>query len=134
MCVYYGVQMFPEINVALLWDWFEERGYSAYLLYQLDVHTGKFKNTPGANTNDKIAQDIFSEYMNWIEHEADEEEIIDILEECRDIGGPEEMTDYDLFTAGGYALMGTNSLFDDIEEAENREVDYSSFVRKRKYT
>lgn len=134
MCVYYGVQMFPEINVALLWDWFEERDYAAYLLYRLDTHTGKFKNTPGANTNDKITQDIFAEYMNWIEHEADEEEIIEILEECRDIGGPEDMTDYDLFTAGGYALMGTNSLFDEIEEAESYEVEYSSFVKKRKYS
>jgi hypothetical protein len=116
MCVYYGVQMFPEINVDLLWDYFEQRGYSAFLLYRVDPKTFQQGKTPGANTNDKIKQDIFGEFMNFIEYEADEENHIELLEECRDIAGPEEMTDYDLFSAGGYALLGTADIYDDIEE------------------
>jgi hypothetical protein len=32
--------------------------------------------------------------------------ILNFLEECRDIAGPEEMTDYDLFSAGGYCPFG----------------------------
>ena len=134
MCVYFGVQMNPEINVDLLWTHFEERGYSAFLMYHIDFKTGKFKKTPGANTNEQIAQKIFTEYMNWIEYEADEEEIAEILEECRDIAGPEEMTNYDLFTAGGYALTGTSSQFSDIVEEEEEGLDYSKFVRKHKYS
>lgn len=134
MCVYYGVAMFPEINVDLIWDYFEQRGYAGFLLYRVDPKTFQQGKTPGANTNDKIKQDIFTEYMTYIEFEADEENHIELLEECRDIGGPEEMTDFDLFTAGGYALLGTAGIYDELEEIENEEVTMDKFVRKRVYS
>lgn len=134
MCVYYGVSMFPEINVDLIWDYFEQRGYGAFLLYRVDPKNFMQNKTPGANTNDKIKQDIFGEYMNFIEYEADEETHIELLEEARDIEGPEDMTNYDLFSAGGYALLGTAEIYDTIEEIDKEEVDYSKFVRKRVYS
>jgi len=130
MCVYYGVPIFPEINVDLVWDYFEQRGYAAFLLYRVDPKTFQQQKTPGANTNDKIKQEIFSEFMNFIEFEADEENHFELLEECRDIAGPEEMTDFDLFTAGGYALLGTAGIYDEIEKIENKEVTLDKFVRK----
>lgn len=133
MCVYYGVKMFPEINVDLIWDYFEQRGYSQYLLYRVDPKTFEQSKTPGANTTEKLKQDIFSEFMNFIEFEADEENHIELLEECRDIAGPEEMTDYDLFTAAGYSLLGTAGIYNEIEEIQNQEVDLDVFVRKRTY-
>jgi len=133
MCVYYGVAMFPEINVDLIWDYFEQRGYSAFLLYRVDPKTFQQQKTPGANTNDKIKQDIFGEYMNFIEYEADEENHIELMEECRDIGGPEEMTDYDLFSAGGYALLGTAGIYDEIAEIDKEEISMDKFLRKRVY-
>lgn len=133
MCVYYGVKMFPEINVELIWDHFEKRGYSRYLLYKFDPKTNKLSNTPGSNTTDKIKQQIFGEYMQYIEYEAHEDNHVDIFEECRDISGPEDMTNYDLFTAGGYALLGTLSIYDDIEEIESQELELVNFVKKRRY-
>jgi len=133
MCVYYGVQMNPEINVELLWDYFEGRGYRAFLLYQFDPRTKKMKNTPGSSTSTKIQQDIFIEYMTYIENEIDEEVHLEVLEECRDIGGPEEMTLFDLFTAGGYALIGTNPLHDEIQKLEDELLDISTVFRKYKY-
>jgi len=133
MCVYYGVQMFPEINVDLIWSYFEQRGYSGYLLYRVDPKTFEQQKTPGANTNDKIKQRIFAEYMNWIETEAEEETHIEILEECRDIGGPEEMTFYDLFTAAGYALIGSEPIYDEMEEIDKEEINVGNFFRKRTY-
>lgn len=133
MCVYYGVPMFPEINVDLLWDYFGQRGYEGFLLYRVDPKTFQRQKTPGANTSDKIKQDIFSEYMNYIEYEADTENHIELLQECRDIEGPEDMTNYDLFTAAGYALLGTANVYNEIEEIENEEVEINKFVRKRIY-
>ena len=133
MCVYYGVQMFPEINVPLLWDYFVERGYEGYLLYKVDPKTFEFGKTPGGQTSDKIKQDIFTEYMTWIENEADIEKQIEILEECRDIEGPEDMPNYDLFTAGGYALLGTHSIYNEIAEMEEQEYTLDNFMKKRKY-
>ena len=72
--------------------------------------------------------------MNFIEYEADEETHVELLEECRDIGGPEEMPDYDLFTAGGYALMGTAPIYQELEEIESSEVSLDMFVKKRRYS
>jgi hypothetical protein len=133
MCVYYGVQMFPEINIPFLWDYFDERGYSGYLLYKVDPKTFEFGKTPGGQTSEKIKQDIFTEYMTWIENEADTEKHIEIFEECRDIEGPEDMPNYDLFTAGGYALLGTHGIYDEMEKLDEQEYDLDSYLKKRYY-
>ena len=133
MCVYFGVPMFPEINVDLLWDYFEQRNYAGFLLYRVDPKTFQQGKTPGANTSEKIKQDIFGEYMSFVEFEANEENHLELLEELRDIAGPEDMTNYDLFTAGGYALLGTAGIYDEIEELENQEITLDKFVRKHTY-
>ena len=132
MCVYYGVKMFPEIDYPLLWDYFEERGYGAYLLYRIDPKTMMQDNTPGATAN-RIKQQIFSEIMTWIENEADEEVHVEILQDCRDIDGPEDMTNYDRFTAFGYALIGTHGIYDEIEDIKDEQYDLSNYFRKRQY-
>ena len=134
MCIYYGIQMFPEINVPLLWDYFVERGYGGYLLYKVDPKSFEFSKTPGGQTGEKIKQDIFTEFMTWIENEAQDETHIEILEECRDIEGPEDMTNYDLFTAGGYALLGTHGIYDQITTLDNQEYSLDSFLKKRSYS
>jgi len=134
MCVYYGVKMFPEINVPLLWDYFDARGYGSYLLYKVDPKSFEFSKTPGGQTSDKIKQDIFTEYMTWIENEADQETHVEVLEECRDIDGPEDMTNYDLFTAGGYALLGTHGIYDAIAELDEKEYVLDSYFKKRTYS
>jgi hypothetical protein len=134
MCLYYGVKMYPEVNVPLLWDYFEARGYVHYLLYRYDPKTFVLSKTPGEQTGEKIKQQIFSEWQSFIENEADEENHIEILEECRDIDGPEDMTNHDLFTAGGYALLGTVSSYEDIEELEEKEYTLDSYLRKKTYS
>ena len=125
--------MFPEINIPLLWDYFEARGYGGFLLYKVDPKTFEFGKTPGGQTSDKIKQDIFGEYMTWIQNEADGEKHIEVLEECRDIEGPEDMPNYDLFTAGGYALLGTHGIYDTIAEMAEQDYSLDSYVKKRKY-
>ena len=133
MCVYYGVKMNPEINVDLLWDYFEQRRYGEYLLYHLDPRTFEMKKTPGSNTNDKIKQRIFTEYMYYVEYEAEDDNHIELFEELRDIDGPEDTPNYDLFMAGGYALLGTEPVYDEVEEIDKKEIDLGQFVKKRKY-
>jgi len=132
MCLYYGVPMFPEIDVPFLWDYFRDRGYPGYLLYKADPNTFKISVTPGDTAN-RTKQDIFGEFMTWIENEADEENHIEILEECRDIDGPEDMTNYDLFTAAGYALLGTRDIFDDIAAMDEQEYTLDSYLSKKVY-
>lgn len=133
MCCYYGVHMFPEINVPLLWDYFEQRRYSKFLLHRIDPGTWKQKITPGANTGEAIKQDIFTEYLSWIANEIDEEVHVEILEQCRDIAGIEDMTNFDLFTAFGFALLGTQTIYDEVAKLTSQESDISTYFKKKKY-
>jgi hypothetical protein len=134
MCVYYGVQMFPEINVPLLWDYFIKRRYGGFLRYRVDPRTFEFSKTPGEQTGEKIKQSIFTEWDSWIENEADQETHIEVLEECRDIDGPEDMTNYDLFTAGGYALLGTLDIYDEVEILNEKEYTLDNYLSKKTYS
>jgi hypothetical protein len=119
MCVYYGAIMYPEIDVPLIMDYFQEKGYGGFLHYKYDESQKRWKTNPGDTSSAKTKQLIFAEYMQYIEHHAFREVHRIILEQCRDIAGPEEMTDYDAFTAGGYALMSAKSTQDTRQEKSN---------------
>jgi hypothetical protein len=71
--------------------------------------------------------------MMFVENEIDEEVHDEVLEEINSIDGPAEMTSYDLFTAGGYALLGTRSIYDEVEEIQKEEKNVDTYFRKRKY-
>ncbi|MEE9337988.1 MAG: hypothetical protein V3U87_07915 [Methylococcaceae bacterium] len=103
MCVYYGCKLNAEINVSFLWDHFEERGYIGYLWYGKDKRTGKINPKPGTYTGDEVREDIFREYHTYIEMHGSRECHPEILRQCLDIG--DKMNDYDLFVAGGLALL-----------------------------
>jgi hypothetical protein len=102
MCHYFGCQMFPEINVDFLWEYFEGRGYGGYLYWQSDAY-GKINRTPGAYTSEKLKEEIYREWQYYIEKTGRRERHTELLEQCKEIG--DDMTDYDLFVAGGLALV-----------------------------
>lgn len=104
MCVYYGCEMFPEINVDFLWEYFDARGYGGYLFYRTDPKTGMSIRTPGQTTTEKWKEAIFTEYHTYIEQHGMREQHDELLQQCMDIEN--DMTDFDLFVAGGYALLG----------------------------
>lgn len=108
MCVYYGCEMYPEINVDLLWDHFETRGYFGYLTHGTDRKTNKVNKTPGRSTLAGTIEEIFREYHSYIENHCERELHRDLLLQCKMI--EDDMGDYDLFTAGGYALMAAKGV------------------------
>jgi hypothetical protein len=103
MCHYFGCQMFPEINVDFLWEYFETRGYVHYLMFPIDSYTGKVSRTPGAQTGEKLREEIFREWQYYIEKHGRRERHTELLEQCKEI--EDDMGDYDLFVAGGLALV-----------------------------
>jgi hypothetical protein len=110
MCLYYGAIMYPEINVPDVWDYFELNGYGGFLQYGVD-NQGFEKKTPGFNTTGNgIKQTLFNGWRDYIQDHGHRERHIEVLQECSDIDGIEDMTNYDLFTAGGGCLLSiTNS-------------------------
>lgn len=102
MCHYFGCTMNSEINVEFLWDYFEDRGYGRYLYYPYDVRRNKLSTTPGQQASEKTKEEIFREYQYYIQHFGANEVHDELLIQCRDIEN--DMGDFDLFAAGGYAL------------------------------
>lgn len=109
MCHYYGCQMFPEINVPFLWDYFTDRGYAGYLFYQKKANN-RVSLTPGANTNEGTTEGIFAEFEEYIEKHGAREVHSEILEVCREVE-IENLSPYDLFVSCGYALLGARKSF-----------------------
>lgn len=127
MCVFYSCQMFPEVNVSAIWDHFVKRGYNGYLFYQINQRTGKYEKTPGAVTLTKIQEKIFALYQTHIERNGHREKHDDLLIQCRDI--EDDMGPFDLFVAGGYALMAAER--PSVEP--QKEQDASSYYKRYKY-
>ena len=65
--------------------------------------------TDGQNNSTK--QEIFDSWEQYLKVGCETENHIELLEECGNIDGRKEMTKYDLFTSGGYALLGSKSIY-----------------------
>ena len=125
MCVYWGCPMFPETNVPFVREHFEKNGYSGMLIHKFS--NGKYDNAGGADTTEKVKQKIFQLYQTHIERHAHKEKHAQLLQEVRDIKGVDDMTNWDLFTAGGYAMLGIDNYLPDVQkqQKQDNEINYT---------
>ena len=105
MCVYYGIPMFPEMNISFVMDHFKERGYGGFLLHRKGANF-RWERAPGANTNDKVKDAIFTEIDDYVDHHGHREVHTEILEAFRDVDY-NNLQPADLFVASGYAKYGS---------------------------
>ena len=108
LAILFGAHVYPERNVPIVIEKFREWGYEGYLLSDIDPN-GKLATAPGRYTGEADKEQIFTEYMNYIKLFGRGENHLELLEECLEINDPTEMTNYDLFAAGGMALLGAKS-------------------------
>jgi hypothetical protein len=106
-CVYYGVPMFPEMNLVVIDDYFKARGYAGFLLHQKDANF-RISKVAGANTNAKSIGVMFSEMDAFIDNHGLYTNHPEIMEACRDVD-PTNLQPSDLFVAACYALTGARS-------------------------
>ena len=134
MTVYYGARHFPEINVPKVWEWFEKRGYGGFLLYGKDAH-GEYRKTPGFNSTEGMKQELFNETRDYLQRRGKSERHIEYLSECKDIGGLENMTDYDVFTACGGCHLGSRQRYGAVQRIdEKQEADFGAkYFPQRRY-
>ncbi len=127
MCVYFGCEMLPEINVDFLYKYFTERGYGGYLYFKFDEIKRKYAQLPGIYTHVKESQQIFSVIQSHIEHHVHREEHDELINEWKEL--VDELTDFDLAVASGLALIGASdgvSNYDEEGEAKTDIRDYFS--------
>jgi hypothetical protein len=107
--MYFGSWLYPEVNVAEIIEFAQEKEMAGYFLYDIDWKTGKFKSVPGFYSQGEVKQSLFNSVRDYIEVNGYRERHSDFLLQCKQIEGMEQMTDYDLFTACAGALRGAKS-------------------------
>jgi len=104
MTIYFGCEMFPEMNEEHTYRYFKNNKYR-YLLGYLYID-GKKAEKPGFYTHASRIKPMIFKLWKWkIERNIRHEKHRDILQECTDIQGLDEMTRFDLFTGGGGCLL-----------------------------
>jgi hypothetical protein len=110
-CILYSSFIYPEMNVPLVADKFREWGFGGFLLHDTDEF-GSPSAMPGRKVHGGgTKNEIFSEVMTHIKYNGRWENHIELIEEWRDINGPDDMTNYDLFAASGMCFLGRKSQY-----------------------
>lgn len=103
MCIYFGCEMHTEINVPLIWDYFDINGYQGYLFHRKDRKTKEFVRNPGETTITSVQEQIYLEFDDYITYHGSREYHTEILKQCLEI--EQDMGKFDLFVAAGYCLL-----------------------------
>lgn len=129
MCIYFGALMYGESNIDIVNDFFIRKGFSGYLLFNIDPVSGRKKNNAGFNTSGpNIKQKLFNLASDWINLHAQRCDHIEIIEEMLSIEGPDKMTDHDLFVSIVGCLLGQESNYVDfVKQFSNKKIDVKGF-------
>lgn len=119
--IYYGAMVYPEVNIPTTWEYFVKQGFAGYLLYDIDIKTGRYKERPGQDSLERSKQAMFAKVRDYIQYRGHVEPFAKFLQECKDIKAMDDMRHYDRFVAHGVALMGCETPF--AEEAYGGNMD-----------
>jgi hypothetical protein len=108
--------------------YFRNNHASAYLLHQIDPLTGRIEPVPGVRTGTGVHEKIFAKYGDYVKTVGHRARHIEILEEIDGVQSFNDMTNYDLFAAGGMALLGAESKHTEIIKSNNTSNDISGFI------
>jgi hypothetical protein len=119
-CWFYGSLLYPELNIYNSVTYFEDNKCRLLMLYDLNDKF-QFNANPGTTMTAETKQEIFKLWMTYVEHGLTKEKHGELIEEVMKIDGPADMTNHDLFAAGGLALKAAKSRY--IRTQENEQSD-----------
>jgi len=132
-CIYFSCQMYPEINVTAVWDYFVARGYENFLKfeYKMVKKNGETKNVknaqPGAtNVGDKMKDRLFSATESYVITHGWRCKFPDYLKQLLEVNY-NDVSPYDLFVASAYCLVGKSH----IKKIAEKQTSFSSFANLR---
>lgn len=131
--IYYGAMVYPETNKTATYEYLIEKDYGGYLLYDVDVMTGKLKEKPGVFSLSASKNSLFTGLKDYLDRRCDVEAFDAFLTECKEIGGTNEMTDFDRLTAHGIALMGSKSTYSDMfseDDIYNNSTNLDDYIEQ----
>jgi hypothetical protein len=135
LCCYFGAPAYIETNVQDLKDAFIEKGFRSMLVHKFNQEKVQMEGIAGQATDNYTKQQIFKKIQTYIKYHVGRDRHADFLEQVRDITSLQEMTKYDLFTAVGYAMIGSSQYINDIQMVDDSHQQASSepFFRTFKY-
>jgi hypothetical protein len=135
MCIYYGAMMYPENNITNVSDYFIRTGYGGYLLYDIDIKTGKKKANAGftvAGAGGGAKQDLFNIGADWVNLHSERCDHSEILEEFLYIKDLDDMKNRDLFVSVCGCLKAEQSvMLDRTRKFNTVKYDISKLYPKR---
>lgn len=116
-CWLLGIEMFPEINVPFIWDYFVENRMEKFLKFRKLMkrgENGKFSieesKTPGLTTlGDSIKDPMFAAVENYLDKSVLRCKAIKFLQDCRTVEY-KKLSPYDAFVSGSQCLYGRSML------------------------
>lgn len=134
-CVYSGGYCYPENNLDLVQVYFERKGYTGYLMFDVDPMTNKKKPKAGFHSGSNSKDEIFNLTKDDIERHVHRNCHADYLLEVLEIKGTADMTHYDLFTAVGGTILAEKKkrIYEIPEEVEADSVIDDSFWGETEY-
>lgn len=106
--IFYGAMLSAERNKTRLWEYIVDWGLGGYMIFIVNPD-GTISDKPGiwmgkGGSGDKDS--LFNLMGDFIDFRIDHEDHPLLLNEMKDISGPEKLKDYDLLTASMCSLVG----------------------------
>lgn len=118
---YYGAMIYPEYNVDAIVKEIIDAGFGGFLLFDLDIMTGRPKAMPGRYTDVNTWQEVMVDAKDYIEFHGHKENHDDLLSEFKNLKGIEDFTHKDLHAAFGMARLGSKSRYRQVISSANND-------------
>jgi len=135
-CAFLGAEMFPEINVPFLWDYFVERGYEKFLkfkrlLKKMDNGNMRVEESvnPGITTlGDVIKDPMFTAVETYLGKNVRRCKARRFLQDCRDVDY-RKLSPFDYFISGSQNLYGRSMVVKPpAKKEESKPYDIGGFM------
>ena len=107
-CIWYGVMVYPEMNLAVVYKRFREWGYAGYLKHDI-MDDGKMKEEPGTHLHTQSKQEGFSLVRNFIDYHCHKIKHLSFLNECKEITNMDDLQNFDLLASVMCSQLGSRS-------------------------
>lgn len=121
-CWFYGALLYPELNIYNSVQYFDDNNCTQLMLFDIDDRM-RIEANPGAVMNTATKQEIFKLWMMYVEHGLTKEKHGELVEEVSAIDGPEDVTNHDLFAAGGLALKASKNRYIRMQQEQESDTD-----------
>ena len=130
MCIYMGCQVSIEQEGSpFLYDYIVQYHpeFKGYLYYKFEQKRGEYSQVPGENLKSNRKGQIFHAMQQHMKYHVHKEVHLEILNDCRDIAGLDDMKNRDVFAACGQTLLADDPVYEQMEKLQAESTEVTDF-------